>query len=93
MNHADQARAPWNRDPADQAAIAQAFNLFITSQNRDEASIAFEQALLNQGVMNPDEAIQAFEPFDEPDVGIGTVVILETGETFLIWDDGSVTES
>ena len=47
-----------DRDPIDPQALADDALLYLLAENRDEADVAFEAALLAQGVMRPDEAIE-----------------------------------
>lgn len=48
-----------NRDPKSQSTLAQAVRKWMNDAN-DEADIEFERALIEQGVMNPDEAVIQF---------------------------------
>ena len=58
-------------------ALAQAVRAYLTSTDpQDERDIAFEAALLEQGVLAPTEAVEQISPLEEPGV-IGLFVRLE----------------
>jgi len=74
-----------DRDAADTQALALALRAYLRPQiRRDEADVAFEAALLDQGVMAPTEAISHIEIGDE-----WATVSLESGEIFNVYADGT----
>lgn len=74
-----------DRDAADTQALALALRAYLRPQiRRDEADIALEAALLEQGVIAPTEAIGGIEIGDE-----WATVNLESGEIFNVYADGT----
>lgn len=68
-----------DRDPSDQTAIEAALHAYNTAADRDEADVALEAVLIEQGVIRPDEVIAHIEE------GVGGVTItLEGSEVFTI---------
>lgn len=75
-----------DRDAADTQALALAIRAYIRPQiRRDEADIALEAALLEQGVMAPTDAIESIETD-----AYGVIVTLESGEILFIDINGVV---
>lgn len=78
-----------DRDAADPQALALALRAYLRPQirpqiRRDEADVALEAALLEQGVMAPTEAIGDIEIGDE-----WVTVRLESGEAVNVYADGT----
>ena len=74
-----------DRDAADTSALAQAVRTYVRSTDRDERDIALEAALVQQGVMIPDEAIERIEAD-----AFGAIIFFEHGEIIFVDIDGDV---
>jgi hypothetical protein len=74
-----------DRDAADTQALALALRAYLRPQiRRDEADIAFEAALLKQGVLSPTEAVEQFEAIaDGPEIR-GLFIRLDSGAMFVL---------
>lgn len=87
-----------NRDPINPQVVAAAAKTWSdrmgftfgkpTQDECDEADIALERVLLDQGVISPTDVI---EYFTESDTGLGIAVGTAEGEGFIIWTDGTVS--
>jgi hypothetical protein len=91
LEQARAALATHDRDAADPAAVALALRAYLRPQiRRDEADIAFEAALLEQGVMAPTEAVEQFEVVaDGPEIR-GLFIRLDSGAMFVLDRAGCV---
>lgn len=74
-----------NRNATNPEAVAQAVRAHLRATNRDEADIALEAALLQQGVMTPDEVIEQIEQD-----ALGAIIFFERGDICLLDTDGDV---
>lgn len=76
-----------DRDPIDPQALAAAVGAY--RWNSDEADIALEAVLLEQGVISPSEAIEQIE-LVVSDQLIGLFIRLDTDEMFTVDREGAV---
>ena len=76
-----------DRDAIDPQALAAAVDAY--RWNSDEADIALEAVLLEQGVISALEAIEQIEPIVNDQL-IGLIIRLDTGEMFTVDREGGV---
>lgn len=92
-----QAREATNRDPADQLDTANAVSVYLghyspethgeTDTTDDEADVAFERVLLDQGVLSPTDQVEALHTsYTNREV----LVVLAGGEAFTVSARGVV---
>lgn len=74
-----------DRDAADTSALAQAVRTYVRSTDRDERDIALEAALIEQGAMTPDEAIEQIEAD-----AFGAIIFFGHGEIIFVDIEGDV---
>ena len=80
-----------DRDAADTQALAEAITAYLTSTDpQDERDMAFEAALLEQGVMTPDEAINQISPVTSGPEIIGLFIQFDDASMIAIRRDGQV---
>lgn len=80
-----------DRDAADTQALVDAFIAYLTSTTpQDERDVALEAALLDQGVINPSEAIEQIETLTDGFEIIGLFIRLDDGAMFSVSRGGAV---
>lgn len=81
-----------DHDASNPEALAQAVHAYLHATYSDEADIALETALLEQGVMTPDETVERIEQGAFGDI----VIFFDHGgfvAIFVFGDDVTVTRS
>jgi hypothetical protein len=78
------------RDPVSPFSLAVAVDAWLLGTgSADERDIALEAVLLAEGVLSPDEAVQAFEPIGSSEI-LGLFVHLDNGAMFVVDRAGRV---
>lgn len=91
-----------NRDPIDQDAMAAAVAAYCqvisdyafgkpSQDDIDEADVAFEAVLLEQGVISPDDVIDEIFAVMTDSAYKVQVVIAAENASFIVWADGTIS--